>query len=84
MDRWTHIRVDKATKQRLEALRKRLEDAYVAGQTKLEIGRWEKMTVDQVINYLLDLKMGHDARKRKHAGRRAGGGKVGGASEATS
>lgn len=72
--RWTHVRIDQGTKARLVAWMSRLDEAIVRGQSDRDSGRWDRVTVDQAINILLDRDMRHKARKRKYASRRATGG----------
>jgi hypothetical protein len=69
--RWTHVRIDRCTYERLKAWIARQEEAKATRGAAGELGRWDRMTPDQAIAILLERDARHKDRKRAYAKRKA-------------
>jgi len=71
-DRWTLVKLSKATRERLEKVRESMLLADAVGLRNLERDNRDRVSLDQVVNLLIDIREKHAARRKRSAERRRG------------
>jgi hypothetical protein len=69
--RWVMVRVDRTTHARLEKARASMLAAHEQGKIALELDSRDRLSLDQVIVYLLGHKKRHAKRRAKAAAKKA-------------
>jgi len=70
-DKWTHIRVDKKTKEALESLRQSWVDNEWNDRPQSDLNRWDTHTsLDMVIRVLIERVYDHRQRRAESAKKR--------------
>lgn len=65
---WIMVRLRRLTRARLEAVRDSLLRAHEQGKIGLEMDTRSRVSLDQVIEILIDQREGHAARRKRAAG----------------
>lgn len=69
-DRWTLVKVSKATRERLERVRDSMLLADSVGLRNLERDNRDRVSLDQVIELLIDMRDQHARRRKRSAANR--------------
>lgn len=69
-DRWTLVKISKATRDRLERVRDSMLLADSVGLRNLERDNRDRVSLDQVVNLLIDLRERHAERRKRSASKR--------------
>jgi len=69
-DRWTLVKISKATRDRLEKVRDSMLLADSVGLRSLERDNRDRVSLDQVVNLLIDIREKHAARRKRSAAKR--------------
>lgn len=66
-DVWVMVRLKRATEARLREIELSLRRAYEAGQIELELDQQGRVSVNQIVEVLVDRYCGHKERSRRSA-----------------
>jgi len=69
-ERWTLVKVSKVTRERLEAVRDSMLLADSVGLRNLERDNRDRVSLDQVISLLIDIRERHAERRKRSAAKR--------------
>lgn len=67
---WIMVRVSRSTHARLDAVRKSMQLAADVGLRELVLDPRDRVSLDQIIGLLIDMREGHAERRRASAARR--------------
>ena len=70
--RYIMVRLDRTTHKRLCAVRDSLMIAHEQGKLGLEVDNRDRVSLDQIINILIDARVDHARRRKASAKRRRG------------